>query len=216
MHFLIWLSQCRRQSQSWPTPIISSLLFLSLAWPLVVGTHHMDYTPRSNPHKLECRANNNPPLIITNNCPETIYPGILSQSGIGPGTGGFELSAGTGKTFSVSENWQGRVWGRTNCSFNSYGTGSASGRGPACSTGDCGALSCIGTVCSFVLCIVTTYTRGLTLLRAKYQQHWLNLPSTPAMATPTTTSPSWMAIISQWLLFCIRIQTLHSTNSLPI
>ena len=155
MHFLPWSSRCRPQSQSRLTPIVSSSLLLSLAWPLVVRTHHMDYLPRPNPHKLECRANN-PPLIITNNCPETIYPGILSQSGIGPGTGGFELSAGTGKTFSVSENWQGRVWGRTNCSFNSYGTGSASGRGPACSTGDCGALSCVGTVRSCSLCNVFT------------------------------------------------------------
>ncbi|GAB7353959.1 hypothetical protein MBLNU459_g4557t2 [Dothideomycetes sp. NU459] len=42
---------------------------------------------------------------------------------------------------TVSENWQGRIWGRTNCTFNNQGT--ANGGGKACGTGDCnGALSC--------------------------------------------------------------------------
>ena len=83
-----------------------------------------------------------PPLIVANQCSETIYPGILTQSGTGPGTGGFELSPGSSRTLSVSKGWQGRVWGRTNCSFANGGGSS----GPACSTGDCGGVSCQGTV----------------------------------------------------------------------
>ncbi len=34
------------------------------------------------------------PLIVTNTCGETIWPGIGTQHGAGPGTGGFELLAG--------------------------------------------------------------------------------------------------------------------------
>ncbi|KAI9726503.1 MAG: hypothetical protein M1828_001325 [Chrysothrix sp. TS-e1954] len=86
------------------------------------------------------RQSQDTPLIVTNHCGATIYPGILSQSGGGPGTGGFALTPGSSKTMTVAENWQGRVWGRTNCSFNSDGTGSSSGTGQACRTGDCGGI----------------------------------------------------------------------------
>lgn len=52
----------------------------------------------------------------------------------------------------VSADWQGRVWGRTNCSFNVGGTGPSNlngnnGNGQACITGDCnGVLDCVVTV----------------------------------------------------------------------
>lgn len=49
----------------------------------------------------------------------------------------FELSPGSNKTQSVSSDWQGRVWGRTNCSFDAQGQ---SGGGRACQTGDCGGV----------------------------------------------------------------------------
>ncbi|KAI9764791.1 MAG: hypothetical protein M1840_008060 [Geoglossum simile] len=58
------------------------------------------------------------PLKITNMCSEVIHPAISTQSGIGPGTGGFMLSPKDSKTLSVSSDWQGRVWGRTNCTFD--------------------------------------------------------------------------------------------------
>lgn len=93
---------------------------------------------------LEARQNGGgTPLVVQNSCGETIYPAVLTQSGTGPGTGGFQLSPGSSRTLSVGKSWQGRVWGRTNCSFNGGGGGS----GPACTTGDCGStVSCQGAV----------------------------------------------------------------------
>lgn len=91
------------------------------------------------------------PLVISNNCDDTVWPGIGTQAGTGGGTGGFELSAGSSKSLTVSPDWQGRVWGRTNCSFNAAGTGASNlngnnGGGAACSTGDCGGvLDCVMT-----------------------------------------------------------------------
>lgn len=69
------------------------------------------------------------PLVVTNQCDSKIWPGIATQSGTGPGTGGFELAPGKNKTMWVASNWQGRVWGRTNCTVN--------GESCACKTGDC-------------------------------------------------------------------------------
>lgn len=69
------------------------------------------------------------PLVVTNNCEATIWPGIATQAGTGPGTGGFELEPGENKTRWVGSNWQGRVWGRSNCMVN--------GDLCACKTGDC-------------------------------------------------------------------------------
>ncbi|OLN96444.1 Thaumatin-like protein 1 [Colletotrichum chlorophyti] len=75
------------------------------------------------------------PLKITNSCPETIWPGITTQHGIGPGTGGFELDAGDSRDLWVGPTWQGRAWGRTNCTVN--------GESAGCTTGDCfGKLDC--------------------------------------------------------------------------
>lgn len=81
------------------------------------------------------------PLVITNRCDTTIWPGTATQAGLGPGTGGFELNPGESKNLSVGSNWQGRVWGRTNCTVN--------GDSCACQTGDCFAkLDCDFSVSS--------------------------------------------------------------------
>jgi len=99
------------------------------------------------------------PLVVTNMCSETVWPGIGTQAGTGGGTGGFELKPGGTKTLTVSNDWQGRIWGRTNCSFNALGTGASNlngnnGAGRACQTGDCGGkLSCVGTVSSLKITI---------------------------------------------------------------
>lgn len=76
------------------------------------------------------------PLIITNNCPDTLWPGIASQAGDGPGIHGFELGSRKTKNLTVGPTWAGRVWGRTNCTV---GNDTAT-----CQTGDCmGKLNCI-------------------------------------------------------------------------
>ncbi|CAD0082133.1 unnamed protein product, partial [Aureobasidium vineae] len=104
------------------------------------NTHHMK-------QKLVARQNSaaNTPLVVTNNCPDTIFPGIATQHGTAPGQTGFELTPGATLSQIVSEDWQGRIWGRTNCSFNAQGR--SNGGGPACTTGDCnGVIPCQAAV----------------------------------------------------------------------
>lgn len=97
----------------------------------------------------------NLPLRVTNNCAEPIWPAILTQSGSGPAHSGFLLNPGETNPQTVSADWRGRVWGRTNCSFpQDSGAEPASGQGgSACTTGDCGMfLECQGAVsCVFDL-----------------------------------------------------------------
>ena len=85
------------------------------------------------------------PLRVTNRCPEVIYPGIGTQAGTAPVVQGFRLGQGESRNLTVSADWQGRVWGRTNCTFNPAGTapannGGVNGGGAACMTGDCGGV----------------------------------------------------------------------------
>lgn len=82
------------------------------------------------------------PLLIYNDCPGTIWPGIYTTSGTGPGTGGFELAAGANKSLEVSTDWYGRIWGRTNCT--SSGDDSL-----VCTTGSCGQMDCTQASVSF-------------------------------------------------------------------
>lgn len=87
------------------------------------------------------------PIKITNFCPATIWPALATQEGRGPTTHGFELVSQSSKELSVSQDWQGRVWARTNCSFNAEGTAASDGSRKACDTGDCnGILDCVVTV----------------------------------------------------------------------
>jgi len=162
---------------------IRALFLFSAA--LAGASHESHHIKRfAQPLDLERRQNTNTPLIISNLCGETIYPGILTQGGTGPGTGGFQLTAGSNKTLSVSENWQGRVWGRTNCTFNGGSSGS-------CSTGDCGGVvSCTGTVC---LRNVSLDSAVLKIYRAKSQPHLQSLHSMLVMGTATMTYLSWTA-----------------------
>jgi beta-mannosidase len=119
---------------------LCTALYLLSGFPLADGVHHMS---RKAPRKLDRRKLDITPLLITNQCSENIWPGISTQSGTGPGQNGFLLEPGESNNQTVSEDWQGRVWGRTNCSFNDEGTASSSGGGRACTSGDCyGALNC--------------------------------------------------------------------------
>jgi len=108
--------------------------------PIAESLHH---TAVKAPRKQLRRKLDITPLLVTNRCSEDIYPGISTQSGKGPKENGFKLTPGETKNQTVSEDWQGRVWGRTNCTFNSDGSGPAEGRGKACRSGDCnGKLDC--------------------------------------------------------------------------
>ena len=79
------------------------------------------------------------PMKITNNCQDTIWPAVFTQHGVGPGVGGFELPPATSADLYVGPTWQGRIWGRTNCTVN--------GDSASCTTGDCWhLLDCPATV----------------------------------------------------------------------
>ena len=134
---------------------VGSLIALFLV-PPVHAIHHMKRAPV---HYVP-RQDDSRPLVVTNQCSEDIWPGIGTQAGTGPDTNGFQLSPGDTKSLEVSPNWQGRVWARTNCSFNDAGTGRADGTyGAACGTGDCGGvLDCKITVTiSSLLCHVERF-----------------------------------------------------------
>jgi beta-mannosidase len=65
------------------------------------ATHHMAVRP---PQRVQPRKEPVTPLLITNYCPETIWPAISTQSGEGPGENGFELRTGTTYNQTVSED----------------------------------------------------------------------------------------------------------------
>lgn len=76
------------------------------------------------------------PLIVTNNCPDILWPGIATQAGEAPELHGFELGPGQTMSLTVGPTWAGRVWGRTNCTVG--------GDTATCQTGDClGKLNCV-------------------------------------------------------------------------
>jgi len=140
--------------------LLSSVAVAYLASP-VCALHHMQQPPIH----IVNRANSDLPLVVTNNCEQTIYPAILTQAGTGPGKSGFRLNAGDTLPQTVSADWKGRVWGRTNCSFTDDGSPASGQGGRACSSGDCGAfVECQGAVSMRTLLISgsDTYTvRGI-------------------------------------------------------
>ena len=148
---------------------MSRLLFLCFLWITVTSAiflspihHPFVEIPSLNHDQAPIKAaiSNTKPLKVTNKCPETIYPAFLTQAGKGPSVGGFRLDTGKDRTLTVSADWQGRVWGRTNCSFNSDGNGPANrgglGGGMACMTGDCnGMIDCRVSVCLVLLYLLS-------------------------------------------------------------
>lgn len=101
--------------------------------------YKFDYHTSGPEHQGARRAltkRENPiPLIVTNNCGDTIWPGVATQHGEGTESNGFELLPGKSKNMTVGPTWQGRVWGRTNCT--------TSGDTATCKTGDCfGKMEC--------------------------------------------------------------------------
>jgi len=136
-----------------PTAWVSMMILLAFCLPLpsktwarVASVHTHHHMSRIAPRQDDS-GGDGAPLVVTNNCADTVYPGIVTQSGDGPSQTGFELQPGDQNSQTVSIDWQGRVWGRTNCSFNSQGTGPSNGGYKACGTGDCnGIVNCRVTV----------------------------------------------------------------------
>ncbi|KAF3782872.1 Thaumatin-like protein 1 [Nymphaea thermarum] len=80
-------------------------------------------------------------FTLTNNCPYTIWPGILANAGTSPlSTTGFELNQGASTTLTAPSTWSGRFWARSHCTTDSNGKFT-------CVTGDCGSgtLECSGS-----------------------------------------------------------------------
>lgn len=187
----------RRREHGLAKKLPSLVLFLSIL-STVNALHHMKRFPIA---LVESRANT-VPLVVSNRCKETIYAGVATQSGTSPGTNGFRLGAGETRNMTVGHNWQGRVWPRTNCSFNAAGsgpsnTGGNNGGGAACSTGDCfGVVECQVAVGQARHAITHT-ARNLTTIRARLQQLWPNSLSQHLAAKLSTTSPLSTATTSR-------------------
>jgi len=76
-------------------------------------------------------------ITITNSCPYDLWPAVLTTNNTGPYTHGFLLPPQKSLQLWVSHDWTGRIWARTNCSFND-----STSTGP-CFTGSCGnVLNC--------------------------------------------------------------------------
>ncbi|XP_074560806.1 thaumatin-like protein 1 [Curcuma longa] len=79
-------------------------------------------------------------FTLTNNCQQTVWPGLLSGAGTAPlPTTGFALQSGESRSLDAPSAWSGRLWGRTHCSTDSTGKFT-------CGSGDCGsgAVECSG------------------------------------------------------------------------
>lgn len=73
-------------------------------------------------------------FTISNNCGNTVWPGVLSGAGTQPlDTSGFSLSSGESRTLQIPDSWSGRLWARTHCSTD------PSTSKFSCATGDCGS-----------------------------------------------------------------------------
>ncbi|XP_057873383.2 osmotin-like protein isoform X2 [Cryptomeria japonica] len=101
-------------------------------------------------------------VSVVNNCSFNIWPGVQPRAGYPVlALGGFSLKPNQIKSFNVTKQWEGHIWGRTGCNFTQLN---------ACLTGDCnGKLHCNGTKGKNPLTLVelsfhhniTTYTVSL-------------------------------------------------------
>ena len=83
--------------------------------------------PISLPHIPDNRS-----ITITNSCPDDLWPALLTTNNTGPYQSGFYLPPQMSIQLWVSHDWIGRIWARTNCSFDE-----STNTGP-CFTGSCG------------------------------------------------------------------------------
>ncbi len=72
-------------------------------------------------------------VTLTNTTQQTVWAVSTGNPGYTPPAGGeWVLAPGQTTTVTYPSTWNGRIWGRTGCSFDGAGQGS-------CETGDCGA-----------------------------------------------------------------------------
>jgi len=122
------------KNDTWIIPVIiivglvitvAIILIIIYATPHSSNSIRLDFTSPQLFHKF----------VFVNNCPYTIWPGALGNSGmIAPNNGGWKMDSGTTTTLYIPKGWQGRFWPRTGCDVN----------GANCETGDCGRLQCNG------------------------------------------------------------------------
>ncbi|MQL80160.1 hypothetical protein Taro_012606 [Colocasia esculenta] len=80
-------------------------------------------------------------FVIGNMCPFPIWPAAAPNTGHPViAAGGFFLPSGAARRVKAPPSWNGRLWARTGCDFDSAAK-------PGCQTGDCqGRLACNGSV----------------------------------------------------------------------
>ncbi|KAL8281243.1 hypothetical protein RQP46_006277 [Phenoliferia psychrophenolica] len=58
-------------------------------------------------------------MTIINKCTYTVWPASAASIGTAPTQDtGWEQKAGATVSFTLPEQWNGRLWGRTNCDFS--------------------------------------------------------------------------------------------------
>ncbi|GAA5876282.1 hypothetical protein JCM1840_003605 [Sporobolomyces johnsonii] len=84
------------------------------------------------------RADTDRTFTIKNNCNYALWPAVTNYGANSGYTGsrGWEAAAGNSTTITIPSPWNGRIWARRDCTFDSSGSGS-------CVTGNCdGGLEC--------------------------------------------------------------------------
>ncbi|KAF8259027.1 thaumatin [Lactarius quietus] len=79
-------------------------------------------------------------LSVTNNCPYTIWPALLTDSDKAPNQpAGWVAPPSSKVSFTVPDNWMGQIWGRRDCNFTT------NPGADSCLDGGCpGGLLCTG------------------------------------------------------------------------
>jgi len=91
-------------------------------------------------------------FTVKNNCSQTVWVGAFSSNQPQPNSGGWALAAGASSSVAIANGWNGRFWGRRNCTFDASGAG-------MCETGDCGR----GLLCNGATGIAGTSLAEFTL-----------------------------------------------------
>jgi hypothetical protein len=102
-------------------------------------------TPTATPAQVQATGNQNQPSVssassstqrivtLINTTQQTVWAVSTGNPGYTPPDGGaWTLGPGQTVTLTYPSTWNGRIWGRTGCSFDNAGQGS-------CATGDCGS-----------------------------------------------------------------------------